>query len=158
MDVVKVGQAIASGVSIVCSTCKRYWEGRERQLPPPKCTAIQPCGSPFASMTFPEYDGPMTDFSRWCFVCGATATKGVKVGENPRVLGMCDEHVKMLGRVEPVGLKLNGERVTDIVDRYLGRMSQERFYGQPRKTLLDTMIETEMEWAEEDEKKRRRCG
>jgi hypothetical protein len=158
MDLVKVGQAIASGVSIVCATCNRYWEGREKQLPEPKCTVTKPCGSPFASMTFPEYDGPMTDFARWCFVCGATATKGVKVRDEPRVIGMCDEHVKMLGRIEPVGLKLNGESVTDIVDRHLGRMSQERFFGPPKKTLIDTMVETEMEWAEEDEKKRRRCG
>lgn len=158
MDLVKVGQAVASGVSIVCATCKRYWEGREKQLPDPKCTVVKPCGSPFASLTFPEYDGPMTDFSRWCFVCGATATKGVKVRDEPRVIGMCDEHVKMLGRVEPVGLKLNGENVTDIIDRHLGRMSQEQFFGPPKKTLIDTMIETEMEWAEEDEKKRRRCG
>lgn len=157
MDVVGVGRAISNGVSVVCATCRRYWEGRERQLPDPRCTAATPCGSPFAAMTFPEYDGPLTDFTRWCFVCGAKATKGIRVREEPRVCGVCDEHVKMLDQVEPVGLKLNGQNVTDIIDQYLGRTTPQRYFGPPKKTLIDTMIETEMEWAEDDEK-RKRCG
>lgn len=159
MDMVKVSEAIKSGVSIVCATCRRYWEGREKQLPDPQCTARRPCGSPLAALTFPEYVGPMTDFSRWCFVCGAKATKGVKVREEPRIIGMCDEHVKWIGKVEPVGLKLNGENVIDIIDRKLGRrLSQQQFFGPAKPSLIDTMIETEEEWAEEDAKKRKRCG
>jgi len=150
MDMVRVGQAIASGVSIVCATCKRYWEGRERGLPDPKCTAARPCGSPLAALTFPEYDGPMTDFARWCFVCGGHATKGVKVREEPRVIGMCDEHVQWLGKVEPVGLKLNGENLTDIIDREMGRVSQARFFGPEKKTLGQAIAETEAELAEEE--------
>lgn len=155
MDMVRVGQAIASGVSIVCATCRRYWEGREKGLPDPKCTVEKPCGSPFAALTFPEYEGPITDFTQWCFVCGAKATKGVRVRAEPRIIGMCDEHVKMLGKVEPVGLKLNGENVTDIIDRKLGRVSQDRFFGPEKPSLVDTMIETEQEWAEEDRKRGR---
>ena len=147
---VRVGQAVASGVSIVCATCKRYWEGREKQLPEPKCTAVSPCGSPLASLTFPEYDGPMTDFTQWCFVCGSKASKGVKVREEPRVIGMCDEHVAWLGKVEPVGLKLNGENLTDIIDRQMGRVSSDRFIRPEKKTLFQTIAETEAELAEED--------
>lgn len=159
MKVVEVGRAISSGVSIVCATCERYWEGREKKLPGSKCTTLKPCGSPFAALTFPEYDGPMTDFGRWCFVCGTRADKGVRVREEPRIIGMCNEHIKMLGQLEPIELKLNGESMVDIIDRHFGRMSQHQYFGPPRKTLIDTMIETEMEWAEDDEKKkRRRCG
>jgi len=155
MDMVRVGQAIASGVSIVCATCRRYWAGRERGLPGSKCTAAKPCGSPFAALTFPEYDGPIRDFTQWCFVCGARATKGVRVREEPRVIGMCDEHVKMLGEVEPVGLSLNGESVADLIDRKLGRLSQRQFFGPKKPSLVDVMVETEMEWAEDAAKRGR---
>lgn len=150
MDGVKVGLAIQRGVSIVCATCRRYWEGRARGLPDPKCTATRPCGSPLVSLTFPEYKGPITDFTQWCFVCGARATKGVKVREEPRVIGMCDEHVQWLGRVEPVGLKLNGENLNDIIDREMGRVSKERFFGPEKKTLGQTIAETEAELAKEE--------
>lgn len=155
MDLVKVGQAVQGGLSIVCATCNKYWEGREKQLPEPMCAVKKPCGSPFASLTFPEYDGPMTNFTRFCFVCGAKATKGVKVRDEARVIGMCETHVGMIGKVEPVGLKLNGENVIDIIDRKLGRVSQKRFEGPPKKSLVDVMVETEMEWAEDDEKRAR---
>ena len=147
---VKIGLAVKSGVSIVCATCARYWEGREQGLPEPKCTVVKPCGSPFASLTFPEYDGPITDFTLWCFVCGDTATKGVKVREELRVIGVCDDHVKMLGKIEPVSLKLNGEDVIDIIDRRMGRVSQQQFFGEPEKTLVQAMVETEAEWADEE--------
>lgn len=150
MDGVRVGLAIQRGVSIVCATCKRYWEGRARRLPEPKCTAVRPCGSPLAALTFPEYDGPMTDFAQWCFVCGGRATKGVKVREESRIIGMCDEHVQWLGKVEPVGLKLNGENLTDIIDRERGRVSQARFFGPERKTLGQAISETEVELAKEE--------
>ena len=145
---VRVGQAIASGLSIVCATCARYWEGREQGLPEPKCTVMKPCGSPLARLTFPEYEGPITDFTRWCFVCGEKASLGVRVREEPRVIGMCKAHVRMLEEVEPVGLKVNGENVTDIIDRMMGRMSQEKFFGKPQKTLIQTIMETEAEFAD----------
>jgi len=149
---VKIGLAVKSGVSIVCATCSRYWEGREQGLPEPKCTVVRPCGSPFASLTFPEYAGPITDFTRFCFVCGALATKGLKVREEPRVIGMCDAHVQMLGKIEPIGLKLNGEAVADIIDHHMGRVSQQQFFGKPKKTLVQTMVETEAEWADEEKR------
>lgn len=149
MDAVRVGLAIQSGVSIVCATCKRYWEGRERGLPEPKCTVKKPCGSPLARMTFPEYDGPMTDFVRWCFVCGARAEVGVRVRQEPRVLGMCRAHVPMLEEVEPVGLKLNGEGLPDIVDRLRGGQTLAQYLGPKEKTLSQLITETEADLAGE---------
>jgi hypothetical protein len=149
MDMVRVGQAVASGVSIVCATCNKYWEGRERGLPDPKCTVVKPCGSPFAKLTFPEYEGPITDFTRWCFVCGAKATLGIKVREEPRVIGMCKQHVGMLEEIEPVGLKANGEAVADIIDRMMGRVSQKQYFGKPQRTLSQVIAETEAELAED---------
>jgi len=156
MDLVKIGLAVKNGVSPVCATCKWYWEGRERGMPDPQCTRQGQCGGPFAGRTFPEYDGPITDFTQWCFVCAARATKAIKIGEKLRLIGVCDAHVEMLGKVEPVGLKLNGGAAVNLIDAKLGRMTPEQFFGPPKKSLIDIMVETEKEWAEEDEKKRRR--
>lgn len=149
MDVDRIRLAVASGVSAVCATCRLYWDGRERGLPDSKCTTRHPCGSPFAGMTFPEYVGPMTDFARFCFVCGANATHGVKVREDPRVLGMCSRHLDMLGKVEPVGLKLNGTAAVDILDRFRGRLTREQFQGPVKKTLGQVIAETEAEFAKD---------
>lgn len=154
MDVDRIRLAVASGVSAVCATCRRYWAGREQRLPEPRCTATNPCGSPFAGMTFPEYDGPMTDFARFCFVCGANATHGVKVREDPRVIGMCPRHLDMLGKVEPVGLKLNGTAAVDIIDRFRGRLTRERFQGPVKKTLGQVIADTEAEFAAEEQSRR----
>ena len=154
MELAQVSAAIQRGVSIVCATCARYWEGRERGLPDPKCTAKRPCGSPFAGLTFPEYHGPITDFVQWCFVCGGRAAHGVKVREEPRVIGMCSAHIQLLGQLEPVGLNLNGRNVADIIDRKMGRVSQQQFFGPPKKTLGQTIAETEAEFARVTEKQR----
>lgn len=150
MDVDRIRVAVANGVSAVCATCRWYWEGRARGLPEPKCAVGRSCGSPFAGLTFPEYAGPMNDFARFCFVCGADASYGVRVREEPRILGMCSQHIGMLGKIEPVGLKLNGSAVADILDRQRGRMSLQEFFGVPKKTLGQVIAETEAEFAEKD--------
>lgn len=149
---VRIAQAIQSGVSIVCATCDRYWEGRAQSLPEPRCSVQKPCGSPFAGLTFPEYKGPMTDFSAWCFVCGAKATKGVRMKNKSRVIGMCETHIPMLGQMEPIGLTPNGKTVADIVDSKGRRIPLSRYFGTPKKTLMQTIMETEAEFAEKGSK------
>lgn len=61
----------------------------------------------------------------------------------------------MLGKVAPVGLKVNGNGAVDILDARLGQMTPEQFFGPPKKSLVDAMVETETEWAEEDKKRNR---
>lgn len=129
LDAAKVGLAVQGGVSIVCASCERYWEGRDRGLPEPKCTAAKPCGSPLAGSTFPEYKGPMAVFDRWCFVCGDKAHYGIRVGES-KVFGMCKSHVGLMEQLEPVGL--NGVPAAQV----LGKSADLRFLKVvPRKTL-----------------------
>jgi hypothetical protein len=147
MDVVSVGQAIARGTSIVCATCRRYWEGRERGLPEPKCTVQTPCGSPLAGLAFPHYDGPITDFARWCFVCGSNATSGVKAPESAVVFGMCDKHIGMVGTVEAVGL--NGRAVQEVLSGRL-RASPDKFFPPPKQTLGQAIAEAEAHFAERE--------
>jgi hypothetical protein len=101
-----IASAMASGVAMVCSTCTRFWEGKERGLE--QCTAVDGCGSPIIGDTFHEYDGPITDFLRFCFVCGGAATKGIRVRDRRRVIGVCAGHadyvVTMAAKPVPLAL------------------------------------------------------
>lgn len=151
MDAVKIGLAVQSGVSPVCATCKRYWEGRAQGLPDPKCTTKRPCGSPFAGYDFPEYDGPMTDLSRWCFVCATTATKALKCRSTGRAIGICDEHIEMVGQVEPIGL--NGTPVNIIIASDKGEQTPEQYFGPPKQTLGQAIAEADAYLDEEDRRK-----
>lgn len=100
MDPVRVGLAFARGVNIVCATCQHYWEGREKGLPDPKCTSSSLCGSPFIGDDFHEYSGPISDFTRWCFVCGETAQYGLRARLKTRVVGICKEHLKLAQEIK----------------------------------------------------------
>lgn len=144
MDPARVGLAVSKGVSIVCATCKRYWEGREQGLPEPKCTTRKPCGSPFAGMMFPQYEGPITDFSRWCFVCGQTSDYGVRVQDTDRTIGMCKEHIRMLEELEPVGV--NSKPVKEIVTSEES-VPHGRVFRVHKKTLSQAVAEVEAHYA-----------
>lgn len=145
LDAVKVGLAVQSGVSIVCASCERYWEGRDRGLPEPKCTTPRPCGSPLAGHTFSEYRGPLTTFDRWCFVCGSTAKYGVKVGQS-RPFGMCGEHIGLLEQLEPVGL--NGVPAVQVIAAK--KADADALLVIPKKTLGQAIAEAEAQFAQED--------
>ena len=102
LDFHLVEAAVRSGLSTVCATCRRYWEGRERGLPEPRCTSRTGCGSPLAGGDFHEYDGPITEFDRWCFVCSADAKYGVRARDKRRLFGVCEAHVRLLHDLKPV--------------------------------------------------------
>lgn len=95
LDPAKVGLAVQSGLSIVCATCTRYWEGRDQGLPEPQCTTVRRCGSPLASDTFSEYVGPISNFEEWCFRCGTKSSHLVSVRGHTRKVGVCREHMPM---------------------------------------------------------------
>ncbi len=99
----KVGLAVQNGLSTVCATCTRYWEGRDRGLPEPQCTASDGCGSPLRGDDFHEYVGPLSNFEHWCFVCGSASRFGVRVQGRSRMLGVCQTHVVWLGVLHPEG-------------------------------------------------------
>lgn len=102
LDLAKVGLAVQGGLSTVCATCTRYWEARDKHLPEPQCLAKDGCGSPLRGGDFHEYLGPITDFGRWCFVCGADASYGVRVQGRTRAAGMCEAHLRLLTELRPV--------------------------------------------------------
>lgn len=97
-----VEAAVKSGLSSVCATCSKYWAGREKGLPEPRCTAATKCGSPLAGDDFHEYDGPMRELDRWCFVCAQPSKYGLKVRDGKRLVGVCAEHVRLLAELKPI--------------------------------------------------------
>ena len=102
LDPFLVEAAVKSGLSAVCSTCRKYWEGREKGLPEPRCTAVSKCGSPLAGDDFHEYDGPIREFDRWCFVCAKQSKYGIAVRDRKRVVGVCETHVRLLADLKPI--------------------------------------------------------
>ena len=139
LNTVKIALAVQGGVSTVCATCDRYWEGRERGLPEPKCTSVRGCGSPLAGRAFEDYRGPMTQFDRWCFVCGSASKYGIRVGGAARVFGMCAEHIGLMEQLQAVGL--NGIPAREVIAARKADM--ESFLTVPKKTLLQAVAETD---------------
>ena len=103
MDPTKVAMAVSSGLSIVCATCEKYWEARDKGIPDDSCLATDGCGSPIAGDVFHEYRGPMTQFDQFCFRCGDRATHAVRVDNSVRVIGVCSAHVEMIKTLKPEG-------------------------------------------------------
>lgn len=95
--------AIATGLSMVCATCKKYTDAQERGLD--KCLSVDGCGGPMRGDTFHEYEGPITDFLRYCFVCGGPSTKGIRVAGHTRLIGACENHVEYVKHLAPEGPK-----------------------------------------------------
>jgi hypothetical protein len=56
-----------------------------------------------AGDVFHEYKGPMTQFDRFCFVCGNQATHALRVDDNLRVIGCCVNHIEMVQKLKPTG-------------------------------------------------------
>lgn len=103
LNPVKVALAVSGGLSAVCSTCEKYWDARDKGIPGDACLATDGCGSPIAGDVFHEYRGPMTQFDRFCFVCGNQATHAVRVDMYVRVIGVCGKHVELVQTLKPEG-------------------------------------------------------
>lgn len=116
----------------VCRTCNKYWKDREQKGPSDPCAATDGCGGPRSGDVYHEYEGPVTDFTRFCFVCGVEPRFHIRVGPLLRVLGACKVHmdtwipssktVESLGRKLPV-LEL-GEKYEEpkTLGRLLGKI------------------------------------
>lgn len=149
MNPAKVGLAVSSGLSMVCATCQKYWTARERGIPEPKCLAVDGCCSPIGGGDFHEYEGPITDFARWCFVCGLESRYGIKAGSRPRVVGVCSDHVKWLAELEPVDVP-NAVGL-EIVNGH-GSVNLARLMRRP-KSLAQTIYEVEKTFADKEGKR-----
>src|SRR6267154_2337600 len=93
-DISRVRLAIASNVAGVCTLCDWFWAADEKGL----SSCGQRCGGPISGGAFDKYQGPVTDFSTFCFVCLGPATHAVRAKDNPRVLGCCKQHIEIISK------------------------------------------------------------
>lgn len=101
-------KAMDSGLSPVCATCTKYWEGMDKGLG--ACTG-KACAGPIAGKDFPEYDGPMEQLDKYCFACTSHATMVIKPTEGTRLIGICDEHLQLIDRLRPENFASAGVEV-----------------------------------------------
>jgi hypothetical protein len=148
MNIDLVRQAVAEGYSVVCATCRKYHEAKARGLD--QCLAEDGCGSPIVGDTFHEYDGPITDFLRFCFVCGDPAAKGVRVKGRQRIVGACLRHadyvVTMAPKLSSPGLRrlpvVPPEGARTVISAQ-GEKLVESLLPKPQKTLSSAMAQME---------------
>lgn len=93
-DLLKVSKAVQNGLSVTCATCNKYWEARDKNIPNDKCAAKDGCRSPIGGGTFHEYDGPIVDFTQWCFVCGSAPCAQMYIAGINKFFGVCEVHLK----------------------------------------------------------------
>lgn len=150
---VKVALAVQGGLSTVCATCPRYWEGRDQGLPGDRCTSRTPCGSPLAGDDFHEYAGPMTAFDQWCFICGDNPACVIAKPGSPRRFGVCEKHKHMLPTLKPTNMQLPQEAQALVnigggVEKSLATLIAPR-----KKTVWERIAETEAEFEKLDAEK-----
>lgn len=144
LDSTKVAMAMASGLSAVCATCRKYWEARDLGIPGDACTTKVRCGSPMAGDTFSDYDGPLKgSLHRWCFVCAGKAQFGIQVNGRPTTVGACVQHVRYAETFKAV----NGP--TPVIDVRSPGVIQP---GQPstKKSLGEAISEVETYYAKKE--------
>lgn len=149
VDPLLAATAMRSGLSAVCSTCRRYWEGREKGLPEPQCTAVTRCGSPLAGDDFHEYSGPLSDFSKFCFVCAAPSDYGVSVRRaKARMIGVCRKHIRLLAELTPLG----ADAVVSTVKTPEGHaVTPEELLPKSKPSLFETIAAVEKTFESETE-------
>jgi hypothetical protein len=149
MDVARMKEAVARGLSLVCASCDLYWEGRARELPQDQCTASDGCCGPLGGGTFHEYRGQITDLTRWCFLCGADATSAVRRAGAERGVGVCPGCLPHVHQLVPVGmttsslLEVHTPHLIEV--RALVRPAKPRPRGQ---TVAGILEDIEAEFAE----------
>lgn len=140
-------------LSIFCASCTRYWDARDRGIPGVQCASVaEPrCGSPLAGGEFHDYKGPITDFSRWCFVCGHPASQGIQAAGKQRVFGVCDQHLPFVLRLKP-----EGAEAPFLVVRTPEIVPVETLIRPPKPSaLVRAMQAAQEEWDYEDRKRGR---
>lgn len=150
MNPAKIALAVQGGLSVVCSTCTRYWEGRDRGLPGDTCTASTPCGSPLAGDDFHEYRGPMADFSAWCFICGDDPSCVMQHPGSSRLFGVCERHRLVLPSLAPVHMVLPAERRPLVKLKSGEQHTLDTLIPRTKPSIFKIIEDTEAEFTKRD--------
>lgn len=143
----EIAAAVRTGYSTVCATCDRLHPDPQR--PEIRVCNERTCGGPFSGRDFPRYKGPITDFSRWCFVCGEPSKYGVQAPETARRFGLCQEHVAMMRDTVPTIGDLRPV-AREVMDPRRGLVTLDQLLGRPQKTLGQAIGEAEAHFADKD--------
>ena len=157
LNPVKVCEAAAKGLSIYCASCKKYWNAREQGVAGDRCLSRERCGSPIAGDDFHEYEGPITDYMRFCFVCGAgTPRYGAQVQGKQRIIGVCAKHVRMLEELEPLDTTIPAVGEKLIHTPGMGIVPAKRLLKR-KMTLFERIAQDIAEEEAEAEEKANKC-
>ena len=148
MNPVKIGLAVQGGLSTVCATCKKYWAARDRNIPGDTCLAKRGCAGPVGGGDYAEYDGPISDLSRWCFRCGADSKYGVQVTGRQRIIGVCEEHVRSLADLKPMGQP--GIHPKYAIRSNNGALTVREILGPEKKSLFQAINDVERTFDKDD--------
>lgn len=148
----KIALAVQNGLSPVCATCERYWEGRAKNLPDGRCTSTSGCGSPLAGDVFTDYKGPLSEFTRFCFMCPSESEFAIAVPGKRRLIGVCEHHAQRLHEMTPFNISAAAKELASrlVLKTETGREAAPyRIVGRRKKTLREVMWETEQDWKEQ---------
>lgn len=144
----KVALAVQSGLSTVCASCHRYWEGRDKGLPGDACTARRPCASPLDGSDYPEYSGPLGNNAiLWCFICGENSACVIQRRDSPKRFGLCAGHRNLLRKLTPE----QDHTDTSLLIRVNGQTyTVDSGTPKPKKSIFQVIEETEAEFQRRD--------
>lgn len=109
--VLRITEAVSSGVSPICATCDHYWEARDRQRGS-ACGPHGSCGGPISGRLFPKYKGLMAReiLARVCFMTGDGSDYGVRIVGESGMVGISKERLPELAhqcaRHTPPGVRV----------------------------------------------------
>ena len=108
LDVVKIKEAVESGLVAVCAWCEHYWEATSKKPEGHSGCVKNECGGPLTYKAFPLYKGPWSPKEKYCFLCGKDADSLADIG-GKGAIGICKEHVptlkELLNKRKPVNIK-----------------------------------------------------
>lgn len=150
MTPAQIAIAAAEGYSVVCASCRHLHRARAARGGKPGPCGQSDCGGPLAGRTFPKYDGPITDFTRWCFMCGEPAKFAAMAKGSERVFGLCKEHVRSMEEFRARGTD-GSERVIEEVKTPDGQIIHpDQLLGKRPRSLFAEIAKAEKEFAERD--------
>lgn len=92
-------ELMSEGYSFTCSMCTKLWKTKTDTFDGCEARLLnQVCTGPMSGMSFPLYQGPLTDSARTdlCFRCGIESNYGLKMGIDNQIIGVCESHFKEL--------------------------------------------------------------
>jgi hypothetical protein len=143
LDPARVVAAMRQGYGAVCATCEHFWQARDAK----QNDCGKPCGGPIGGSDFPHYKGPLPDLLTWCFACAEASDYGIRMDGSTRLVGVCKTHLRLLDT-----LRLKGQPTRYTLLRSGVYVPLEAVQEPSKPTLVQAIIQAELDWAEEDAK------